>query len=130
MIAHQKRKKKWVIVEEDNEIWKFDSNKTKSASFFETIKWENAIGMKNSDTGSEGVLFIGFEHDEVIVLKGSSTVLADEFVFQLAMLVDVEMPKTRTVWYQLDWKEYSRISNTEHVLDKKKRILKWEKTKE
>lgn len=49
-----------------------------------------------------GVFFLGWETDEVVVIKGSSTVLADELAFLLGKECHMPIPEMRTVRYIYD----------------------------
>eukprot|EP01114_Cavostelium_apophysatum_P016024 TRINITY_DN4491_c0_g2_i2.p1 TRINITY_DN4491_c0_g2~~TRINITY_DN4491_c0_g2_i2.p1 ORF type:complete len:391 (-),score=72.80 TRINITY_DN4491_c0_g2_i2:21-1193(-) len=97
----RKKPKHWVVEEEDNEKWKFDPLVAKRINLSKVI-WKEALGFTHSESGSEGVLFFGWEGDRVAVVKGSSTVMADQFTQELGEIVDMPFPKSRIVRFIFD----------------------------
>jgi len=85
LVSKSKSKKKWVIEEVSNESWKFDATTaTTHMQWNEDTDWKNAVGFQASEVGSEGIKFVGWEDNSVVVIKGSSSVMADYYAYRIS----------------------------------------------
>jgi len=80
--------------------WKFDRSQA-TARNIDDVNWESIIGLSCSEDGSDGVFFVETESGS-FVLKGSSTVGADLFAYELAKLYRVPVPRMRVIGFTAD----------------------------
>eukprot|EP01112_Ceratiomyxa_fruticulosa_P021773 TRINITY_DN778_c0_g1_i1.p1 TRINITY_DN778_c0_g1~~TRINITY_DN778_c0_g1_i1.p1 ORF type:complete len:406 (-),score=98.05 TRINITY_DN778_c0_g1_i1:57-1274(-) len=98
-------------------VYEFDFNESSPASI-DNLDWSKAIGFSGSEGGSEGVYFVQFEDKSAIVLKCSSTVIADMFAQEISNFGDISTPTFRVVKMGVD-EEFDTIKSTFERLDEK-----------
>jgi len=81
------------------------------------IDWTTAVGFCRSEKGSTGVFFVGFPNNEVVVLKGSSTVLADMFASIIGNWANIPVAKMVTITFPLD-PQFQQIVQQLDLIDK------------
>lgn len=82
--------------------WKFNPEVAIPANIYSLQDWSQLEGFAWSDSGSGGVFFLGWENNEVVVLKGSVTVMADEFAYKLAKLCNMPVPELKNIRFHFD----------------------------
>jgi len=98
-------------------VYDFNFNESFPSSI-ENLDWFKAIGFTGSEGGSEGVYFVQFEDKSAIVLKCSSTVIADMFAQEISNFGNIRTPSFRVVRMGVD-DEFNTIKATFERLDEK-----------
>jgi len=84
----------------------------------DNIDWPAAIGFERSQGGSTGVLFVGWPDNKVAVLKGSITVLADYFAYQIGMWCNFPLAKMSLIVFPSS--DFRKIFEVLDILDQQK----------
>lgn len=88
---------------------KVDRFQLKNATGLEIygIDWKTICKVKFSESGESGGVIFAFDTtNQVVVIKGSSTITQEVFAFMLAKILRIQVPKMRVVsWSQMEWGE-------------------------
>jgi hypothetical protein len=97
--------------------WVFSGSISTTISI-DNLVWSSAIGFQRSEGGSTGVIFVGWPEHKVAVLKGSSTVMADYFAYQIGRWCDIPLVKISLISFPSP--NFHEIFKTLDELDKQK----------
>jgi len=106
------------LVQSQTPNWVFEPKKSIQADI-SNLEWTEALGFEKSEKGSTGVFFVGWKENQVAVLKGSSTVLADAFANNIATWSGIPVPKMKTIKFPID-PQFQKIIRQLDELDEEK----------